>query len=201
MNIDCPVAIEEDSAGPADSETRRHASKSGLGDSELLQKRDTALSNQRNAPWDLVETSFPPNQTRNSNEYVYDSAGGAGSTIYVFDSGANMNNPVSQIALVPRGRRSLRQFVGFAKNTNETKVALPCRRSGCHSGPQYIYRWRTWWPRDLCPLESGWGYLRSCKKGRCCNRQDAPNKSWRTVYVKYGYYECSQHDLGRHHRV
>lgn len=62
--------------------------------STFLQERDL-LMKRTNAFWDLAFISQPPNEPR-SSDYIYESPGGTGSTIYIIDSGANPAHIVSR---------------------------------------------------------------------------------------------------------
>ncbi|KAI9751214.1 MAG: hypothetical protein M4579_006162 [Chaenotheca gracillima] len=67
-------------------------SKSGIGSSRL-QKR--ALERQSNAPWQLIDLSYPPygDPLGDETQFVYNSVAGGGSTIYFVETGVNGLNP------------------------------------------------------------------------------------------------------------
>ena len=46
------------------------------------------------ASWDLVKLSLPPGKSPLLNDYYYDDSLGQGSTIYIFDSGADPSSKV-----------------------------------------------------------------------------------------------------------
>ncbi|KAI9756789.1 MAG: hypothetical protein M4579_003706 [Chaenotheca gracillima] len=96
VKVDGTVEFEEDSPDPAPPRRRGNPTDEleSLAD---IEKRDF-LEIQTGARWDLVAVSFPIGHVMDPdraayNRFVYDGTAGSGSTIYVLDSGANVDNP------------------------------------------------------------------------------------------------------------
>lgn len=88
----------------AESFPNRRRSVLNLTDAEIyskLQKRNGGLVRQAGAVDEVVHISLGPGLelAQQSHNYVYDRTGGAGSTVYIVDTGANLANPVSLVAL------------------------------------------------------------------------------------------------------
>jgi hypothetical protein len=64
--------------------------------SHILVERDGSIIHQTNAPQELKIVSQPKSDPsgRGEADYAYLSDGGAGSIVYVFDSGATIAHPV-----------------------------------------------------------------------------------------------------------
>ncbi|KAI9756054.1 MAG: deoxyhypusine hydroxylase [Chaenotheca gracillima] len=88
---DTPVKLEEDSLAATTTQIDRRFPSDHL-DSSIGPQRRADVRHQNSAGWDLVAVSYPSGQSKNVKDYVYDVAAGEGSTIYVFDSGANVDN-------------------------------------------------------------------------------------------------------------
>jgi hypothetical protein len=91
----------------AESYPNRKREIFNLTDNEIyskLQKRNGGLIRQAGAANELVHISLGQGLmlAQQSQNYVYDKTGGAGSTVYIIDTGANLASPVSLITLYSR---------------------------------------------------------------------------------------------------
>lgn len=88
------ISIPKRRNSRGDFEPKLFSPKGKRSKSNPLYYRAESLIHQSQAPLDLVEISAPLHIPVPQNDYVYDTAGGKGSTIYIVDSGANSQSQV-----------------------------------------------------------------------------------------------------------
>lgn len=111
-------------AGPHISPPNPRSFEEKAAKSNNLQ--DRAVTQERRAPWELVQLSTPANLPSNGN-YAYDDSAGDGSTIYVFDSGLKtlLNVDQSHLLTVSANKILARCYPSLTKG----RMAIPSRIS------------------------------------------------------------------------